>query len=63
MRSPLQPRIHPAAAGCEPWASFLEPQFLHPNVTIGQCVSDLELMAKVYEPVDMANRVEHLPLK
>jgi len=33
------------------------------RVTIGQCVSDLELMAKVYEPVDMANRVEHLPLK
>ena len=29
----------------------------------GQCVSDLELMAKVYEAVDMANRVEHLPLK
>jgi hypothetical protein len=32
-------------------------------VTIGQCVHDLELMAKVYEPDDMADRVEHLPLK
>ena len=33
------------------------------RVTIGQCVQDLELVAKVYEPADMANRVEYLPLK
>ena len=33
------------------------------RVTIGQCVNDLELMAKVYEPADMADRVEYLPLK
>lgn len=33
------------------------------RITIGQCVNDLELMAKVYEPADMADRVEHLPLK
>jgi hypothetical protein len=33
------------------------------RVTIGQCVNDLELTAKVYEPADMANRVEHLPLR
>jgi len=33
------------------------------RATIGQCVSDLELMARVYEPGDMADRVEHLPLK
>jgi predicted nuclease of predicted toxin-antitoxin system len=33
------------------------------RVTIGQCVRDLELIAKVYEPEDMANRVEDLPLK
>jgi predicted nuclease of predicted toxin-antitoxin system len=32
------------------------------NVTIGQCVADLELIAKVYEPDDMVNRVEYLPL-
>jgi predicted nuclease of predicted toxin-antitoxin system len=32
------------------------------NVTIGQCVADLELIAKVYEPEDMANRVEYLPI-
>jgi len=31
--------------------------------TIGQYVHDLELMAKVYEPEDIANRIEHLPLK
>lgn len=33
------------------------------RVTIGQCVRDLELMAKVYDPADMAQRVEHLPLQ
>ena len=32
------------------------------NVTIGQCVSDLELITKVYEPEDLANHVEYLPL-
>ncbi len=31
-------------------------------VSIGQCVRDLELIAKAYDPVDMMNRVEHLPL-
>lgn len=31
-------------------------------VSIGQCVQDLELIAKVYDLVDMMNRVEHLPL-
>lgn len=33
------------------------------RMTIGQCVHDLELMAKVYEPAEMANRIEYLPLK
>ena len=33
------------------------------RVTIGQCVEDWELIAKVYEPSEMANRVEHLPLR
>jgi hypothetical protein len=32
------------------------------NVTAGQCIEDLELIAKVGEPEDMANRVEYLPL-
>jgi hypothetical protein len=29
---------------------------------IGQCIADLELIAHVYNPEDMANRVEYLPL-
>jgi hypothetical protein len=33
------------------------------NMTIGQCVNDLELIAKVYEPEDWERRVEYLPLK
>jgi hypothetical protein len=33
------------------------------NVTIGQCIRDLELLAKVNEPEDCANRVEYLPLR
>ena len=32
------------------------------RVSIGQCVADLELIAKVYEPEDMENRVEYLPM-
>jgi len=33
------------------------------RVTIGQCVNDLESIAKVYEPADVADRIEYLPLK
>lgn len=33
------------------------------HVTIGQCVEDLEVIAKVTEPADWVNRVEYLPLK
>lgn len=33
------------------------------RVTIGQCVNDLEIIAKVAEPEDLQNRVEHLPLR
>ena len=32
------------------------------KASIGQCVADLELIAEVYEPEDMINRVEYLPL-
>lgn len=32
------------------------------RVSIGRCISDLEIIAKVYEIEDMENRVEHLPL-
>ena len=33
------------------------------NVTVGQCVDDLELVAKASEPNEWINRVEYLPLK
>ncbi len=33
------------------------------KVSVGQCIEDLELLAKVNEPEDFANRVEYLPLK
>jgi len=32
------------------------------NIAIGTCVRDLELLANVFEPEDMVNRVEFLPL-
>ena len=32
------------------------------RITVGQASRDLELLASVYEPVDMENRVEYLPL-
>jgi predicted nuclease of predicted toxin-antitoxin system len=32
------------------------------EVTISQCINDLELIAKGYEPEDLADRVEYLPL-
>ena len=32
------------------------------RITIGRCVHDLELIAKVAEPEEMANWVEYLPL-
>ena len=32
------------------------------RITVGQAIRDLELLASVYEPVDMENRVEYLPL-
>ncbi len=33
------------------------------HVTIGQCVRDLELIARVGEPEDLADRIHHLPLR
>lgn len=32
------------------------------RASIGRCVTDLELIAKAYEPEDMIDRVEYLPL-
>ncbi len=45
----------------KPFAGVIYAHQLH--VTIGQCVNDLELLAKVYDPEDMAANVEYLPLK
>jgi len=33
------------------------------NITIGQAVRDLELIAKVLEPDEMRDRIEFIPLK
>jgi len=33
------------------------------GITIGQCIDDLELMAKVMEPMEMVDRIVYLPLK
>ena len=32
------------------------------KVSVGQCVNDLELLAKIYDPPDMRNRLVFLPL-
>jgi hypothetical protein len=38
--------------------------YSHPlRLSIGACIRDLELIAKVSEPEDLMNRVEILPLK
>jgi len=37
--------------------------YAHPlAVSIGKCIADLELIAKVMEPSDMENRLFYLPL-
>lgn len=37
--------------------------YAHPlRISIGQCIRDLELIAKAGEPEDLRNRVEFLPL-
>ena len=33
------------------------------HVTLGQCIADLELIASIGEPADLANRVYYLPLR
>jgi len=32
------------------------------EMTVSGCIRDLELIAKVYEPEELADRVEYLPL-
>jgi predicted nuclease of predicted toxin-antitoxin system len=33
------------------------------HITIGQCIRDLELIAKTGEPADVLNQVEYIPLR
>jgi Domain of unknown function (DUF5615) len=33
------------------------------NITVRRCIEDLELLAKAYEPEDMADRIVYLPLR
>lgn len=52
------------AARCQrdgiPFAGLV---YAHPaRISIGECITHLELIAKAGEPADMANRVEFLPL-
>ena len=43
--------------------SFSGVIYAHPlRISIGQCIHDLELIAKAGEPEDLKNRVEFLPL-
>jgi predicted nuclease of predicted toxin-antitoxin system len=44
----------------EPFAGVIYAHQLH--ITIGQCVNDLEILANVNDPADMANQVVYLPL-
>lgn len=37
--------------------------FAHPTqISIGECIRDIEIIAKAGEPNDLANRIEYLPL-
>lgn len=44
--------------------SFTGVVYVHQDrLSIGRCIEDLALLAQVFEPEDMANRIEYLPLK
>jgi hypothetical protein len=52
-----------AAARQRSGQSFAGLIFAHQlQVTIGQCVNDLELLATILDPTDVANQVVYLPL-
>ena len=45
----------------QPFAGII---YVHQGkLTIGQIIADIELIAKVYDASDIANRVEYLPLR
>lgn len=37
-------------------------EHIHLAITIGDCIPDLEIIAKASEPEDLVNRVQYLPL-
>jgi len=52
-----------AAKRQEEGKSFSGVIYAHPlRITIGQCIRDLELIAKAGDPQDLRDRVEFLPL-
>lgn len=56
--------LREAAWGQETEERFAGVIYAHQlNVTVGQCVEDLELIAQATEPGEWANRVAYLPLK
>jgi predicted nuclease of predicted toxin-antitoxin system len=45
----------------QPFAGVI---YAHPfKISIGTCVKDVEILAHVYEPSDINNRVEYIPIK
>jgi hypothetical protein len=44
----------------EPFAGVIYAHQL--RITTGQTVRDLKLIAKIYDPADLENRIEYLPL-
>jgi hypothetical protein len=43
--------------------SFIGLVFAHPaRISVGECIRDLEVMAKVGEPTDLTNQIAYLPL-
>jgi predicted nuclease of predicted toxin-antitoxin system len=45
----------------EPFAGVIYAHQL--NITVGRCVDDLELAAKIFEPDELTNRLLYLPLR
>jgi uncharacterized protein with PIN domain len=59
-----QDLLREAAQRQQAGESFAGVVYAHPlKVSVGQCVEDLELLAKLSEPEDLANQVEYLPLR
>lgn len=44
------------------WLSFTGVLYAHPRTNIGECVEDLELIAKTMELEDLAGEILYLPL-